>query len=182
MQASLSTIQVLDKRFRLLFCEEEIKARIAKIAADIKADLGDKQPLFIAVLNGSFIFAADLMRALDFPNEITFIKQTSYQGMDSTGKLSRLIGLDRDIKDRHVVVVEDIVDSGLTMQAIVQELQSYQPASLRVACCTYKPNALKCPLKLDYVGFEVSNLFLVGYGLDYDGYGRHLKDIYVLAE
>lgn len=175
-------IQVLDKRFRKLFSESEIQERITKMAAEIKADLGDKSPLFIAVLNGAFIFAADLMRAMDFPCEITFVKQSSYQGMDSSGKITQLIGLDRDIKDRHVVIIEDIVDSGLTMYHLRDQLLQQNPASLRIACCTFKPDALKCPLKLDYVGFEVSKLFLVGYGLDYDGYGRQYKDIYVLAE
>lgn len=175
-------IQVLDKKFRKLFSENEIRIQVERLASEIKADLGDKRPLFVAVLNGAFVFAADLMRALDFPCEISFVKQRSYQGMESSGKLIQVLGLDTDIKGRHVVIVEDIVDSGLTMYHLREQLLQQQPASLRIACCTFKPEALKCPLKLDYVGFEVSTLFLVGYGLDYDGFGRNLKDIYVLAE
>lgn len=172
----------MDKRFKLLFPHAEIQKRIDSIAAQMTKDLEGKNPLFIAVLNGAFMFAADLMKAVQFPCEITFVKMSSYRGMESCGKVQNLIGLDRDIEDRHIVIIEDIVDSGLSMKTLINYLQDFKPASLRIACCTYKPAALKCPLSLDYVGFEVENLFLVGYGLDYDGYGRNFEDIYVLAE
>ena len=175
-------VQVLDRKFEVAVHASEIQARIKEMAASIKADLGDKKPLLIAVLNGAFIFAADLIRSLDFPCEICFVKYKSYVGMQSTGNVTGLIGLEQDIKGRHVIIVEDIVDSGLTMQSLQSVLLEKEPASLRIACCAMKPAALKCPLKVDYVAFDFENLFLVGYGLDYDGYGRNLPDIYVLSE
>ncbi len=175
-------IQVLDKRFSLLVSETEIQAQVQRVAAEITRDYEGKKPLFVCVLNGSFMFASDLMKELAFPCEITFVKNVSYCGTESSGKVNKLIGLDRNIENRHVVIVEDIVDTGLTMRHLKEELEAMKPASLRIATCTFKPESLKCPLEIDYVGLSVSDLFLVGYGLDYNGYGRNYKDIYVIAE
>ncbi|MBQ9200754.1 MAG: hypoxanthine phosphoribosyltransferase [Bacteroidales bacterium] len=175
-------IQVLDKKFVPLVNEAEIQREIKRVATEIKRDLGDKNPLFIGVLNGVFMFAADLMKEIDFPCEITFVKCSSYAGLISTGGVKTLIGIDRDLSDRHVVILEDIVDTGLTMKNMISILEQAHPASVRIATCTFKPDSLQCELHLDYVGLNVPSKFLVGYGLDYNGHGRNYRDIYVLAE
>jgi len=175
-------IQVLDKKFLPLIKEAEIQKEIKRVAAEIKQDLGDKNPLFLGVLNGVFMFAGDLMKEIDFPCEISFVKCSSYAGLISTGGVKTLIGIDRDLTGRHVVILEDIVDTGLTMKNMIATLQQANPASVRVATCTFKPESLQCDLHLDYVGINVPSKFLVGYGLDYNGYGRNYRDIYVLAE
>lgn len=152
------------------------------IAADISCDMAGKKPLLIAVLNGSFVFAADLMRELDFPCEISFVRLSSYAGTASTGKVRELIGLSESIEGRSVIVVEDIIDSGLTMQEMLTMLAEKKPADVRIASLLVKPDNLKVNLDIRYRCFDIPNDFIVGYGLDYDGEGRNLPDIYVVEE
>jgi hypoxanthine phosphoribosyltransferase len=160
--------------------EEEIIRRVNQLAEKINLDYKDKRPLFIAILNGSFMFASDLFKALHIDAEICFIKLASYKGTKSTGQVITAIGLDTDIVDRHVIIVEDIIDTGKTMNEFLPQLKHQQPASLSIATLLHKPEATVYPIKIDYLGFEVPNKFLLGYGLDYDGLGRNLRDIYQL--
>lgn len=175
-------IQVLDKRFQPYIKAEEIQEQVNKLAAEINAAYADKKPLFIAILNGSFMFASDLFKELTIDAEICFIKLASYKGTKSTGNVITSIGLDENLKDRHVIIVEDIVDTGKTLYEFLPQLINQQPASLKIAALLHKPEALVHPLTIDYLGFKVPNKFLLGYGLDYDGLGRNLKEIYQLVE
>ena len=154
--------------------------RIAEVASQISRDLEGTNPLFLAVLNGAFMFAADLMRGIDIPSEISFVRFSSYQGMQSTGRVRQLLGLTEDIKGRTVVIVEDIIDSGLTMQQLIADLRQSDPAALHIAALLVKPENLSVPLDIAYTCFEIPNDFIVGYGLDYDGYGRNLPAIYTV--
>lgn len=156
--------------------------RIAQMAAEIDKDYAGKRPLFIAILNGSFMFASDLFKYISIEAEICFIKLASYKGTKSTGQVITAIGLDTDIVDRHVVILEDIIDTGKTMNEFLPQLQNQQPASLKIAALLHKPEATAYPITIDYLGFSVPNKFLLGYGLDYDGLGRNLKEIYQLTE
>jgi len=174
-------ITVNDKNFEPYITADKISEQIAKLAAQINADYAGKRPLFIAILNGSFMFASDLFKELTIDAEICFIKLASYKGTRSTGHVITSIGLDEPLKDRHVVIVEDIVDTGKTLNEFLPQLVSQQPASLKIAALLHKPDALKYPLDIDYLGFNVPNKFLLGYGLDYDGLGRNLKEIYQLV-
>lgn len=178
----MDTIQVRDKQFKMFLPEEKIKARVAEVARQIAADWGDKKPLLLAVLNGSFVFAADLMRGIDAPCEIAFVRMASYQGTKSTGRVKELIGLTEDVEGRHVVVVEDIIDSGLTMKELLSILKEKHPAEVRIASLLVKPGNLKVYLDVKYCCFEIPNDFILGYGLDYDGEGRNLKSIYTVVE
>ena len=175
-------IQVLDKKFQPYIKAQQIKEQVDKLAKQINADYQGKTPLFIAILNGSFMFAADLFKELTIDAEICFIKLASYKGTKSTGNVVTSIGLDENLKDRHVIIVEDIVDTGKTLFEFLPQLQNQQPASLKIAALLHKPEALAFPLTIDYLGFTVPNKFLLGYGLDYDGRGRNLKEIYQLTE
>ncbi len=175
-------IQVLDKKFEPYIKEQELLAQIAKLGKQINEDYADKRPLFIAILNGSFMFAADLFKELTIEAEICFIKLASYKGTTSTGNVITSIGLDESLKGRHVVIIEDIVDTGKTLHAFLPQLINQQPASLKIAVLLHKPDAMEHPLTIDYLGFIVPNKFLLGYGLDYDGLGRNLKEIYQLVE
>ncbi len=156
--------------------------QIDKLANQINSDYKDKCPLFIAILNGSFMFAADLFKELTIEAEICFIKLASYKGTKSTGNVITSIGLDEPLKDRHIIIVEDIVDTGKTLHDFLPQLINQQPASLKIAALLHKPEALLFPLTIDYLGFNVPNKFLLGYGLDYDGLGRNLKEIYQLVD
>ncbi len=175
-------IQVLDKKFQPYLKAEQIHEQIGKLAGQINADYAGKRPLFIAILNGSFMFAADLFKELTIDAEICFIKLASYKGTKSTGNVITSIGLDEPLKDRHVVIVEDIVDTGKTLYEFLPQLKDQQPLSLKIAALLHKPTAMVYPLSIDYLGFSVPNKFLLGYGLDYDGLGRNLKEIYQLVE
>ncbi len=175
-------IEVLNKKFQPYLKAEQIHEQIGKLAAQINEDYKGKRPLFIAILNGSFMFAADLFKELTIDAEICFIKLASYKGTRSTGNVITSIGLDEPLKDRHVVIVEDIVDTGKTLHEFLPQLLNQQPASLKIAALLHKPTALVYPLTIDYLGFSVPNKFLLGYGLDYDGLGRNLKEIYQLVE
>jgi hypoxanthine phosphoribosyltransferase len=177
----MKTVKVKDKEFSLLLSEDQIKIAIKKVADRINSDLDGKNPLFLAVLNGSFMFAADLMKDINIPSQISFVKLASYDGMQSGGTVKEVFGLSERIDGRTVVIVEDIVDSGRTMQQLLFSLSSRNPAEIRIATFLLKPEALQCDLKIDYVAFEIPNDFIVGYGLDYDGYGRNLSEVYTLV-
>lgn len=177
----MEKVVVKDKEFKLLLSDVQIKEQIQRIADTINNDLNGKNPLFLAVLNGSFMFAADLMKKITIPCEICFVKLASYQGMESGGKVKEVFGLTEHIDGRTVVIVEDIVDSGRTMQQLLASLNSRNPQEIKIATFLFKPQALLCDLTLDYVAFEIPNDFVVGYGLDYDGYGRNYGQVYTLA-
>lgn len=178
----MENIKVRDREFTVSIPEEKIKARVAEVAAQISHDLERKRPLFLAVLNGSFVFAADLLRGIETPCEISFVRMASYEGTSSTGAVKQLIGLKEDIKDRTVVIVEDIIDSGLTMVHLLELLKEKQPADIKIAALLVKPGNLKVELDIPYCCFEIPNDFIVGYGLDYDGEGRNLPSIYTVTE
>lgn len=177
----MSTIQVHDKQFVPYLTAEKIQQRILELAQAISTDYAHTKPLFIAILNGSFMFAADLFRRVTVDAEISFIKVASYKGMRSTGNVVTSIGLEQDIYGRHLIIVEDIVDTGKTLHNFLPTLQHQQPASLKIVTLLHKPEATEFPLTLDYVGFSIPNKFVVGYGLDYDGLGRNYNEIYQLA-
>ena len=162
--------------------KEKIKLRIAELAAQINADYAGKKPLVIGILNGSFVFAADLFRELTIDAEISFIKLASYKGTSSTGHVVTAIGMEETLNDRHVIIVEDIIDTGKTLHAFLPEIHLRQAASVKIATFLSKPEALKHDVKADYVAFEIDNKFVVGYGLDYNGLGRNLPDLYILNE
>lgn len=178
----MNTIKVKDKTFRTSISEAEIKQRIKELAAQISKDMEGKNPLLLAVLNGSFIFAADLMREITIPCEISFVKLASYQGTTSTGKVREVIGINEDISGRTVIIVEDIVESGFTMRRMIESLGTRNPKSVHICTLFHKPECLKVELNLDYVAFTIANDFVVGYGLDYDQQGRGLKEVYTIVE
>jgi hypoxanthine phosphoribosyltransferase len=178
----MSVIQVNDKKFTPYLNVLQIDEQIKRLGAEINKDYEGKRPLFIAILNGSFMFASDLFKELTIDVEICFIKLASYKGTKSTGQVITSIGLDATLTGRHVVVLEDIVDTGKTLSEFLPQLTNQQPASLKIAALLHKPDALVHPLKIDYLGFNVPDKFLLGFGLDYDGYGRNLKEIYRLVE
>lgn len=173
-------LQVKDKEFELYLSEGELGRRVKELGRIITADYKDRQPLVLGVLNGAFMFLSDLMKEVSVPLELSFIKLASYEGTSSTGNVKEVIGLNHQIKGRHVLVVEDIVDTGLSMTHLQETLAKQMPASVELVSLLLKPAALKVPLEVKYVGFEIPNKFVVGYGLDYDGYGRNLKEIYQL--
>ncbi len=178
----MKTVSVLDKKFQKTISEKEIENAISVIAEQINSDLEGKNPLFICILNGAFMFASDLMKKVTIPSEITFVKLSSYQDMESTGNVKQIFGLNEDVSGRTVVVIEDIVDTGYTMQDILSYLKDKNVKEVKVATCLQKPDALKVNVQVDYVAMKIPNDFIVGYGLDYNGYGRNLKDIYTVVE
>jgi len=177
----MSVIKVHDKLFETYLSEETIQQKIKEIGADLNTDYKGKRPLFIAILNGAFMFAADLFKQLEIDAEICFIKLVSYRGMKSTGKIITSIGLVDDLFGRDVILVEDIVDTGKTLHQFLPKLMHQQPASLRIAALLHKPAASVFPIKIDYLGFSIPDKFVVGYGLDFDGLGRNLREIYQLV-
>lgn len=178
----MSALKVHDKYFIPYMTEEVVLARVKELAKAIDADYAGKKPLFISILNGSFIFAADLFKYITIEAEICFIKLASYKGTKSTGQVITAIGLDTDIVNRHVIILEDIIDTGKTMNEFLPQLYNQQPASLKITALLHKPEATAYPVTIDYLGFSVPNIFLLGYGLDYDGLGRNLKEIYQLTD
>lgn len=178
----MTTIKIKDKSFRPSIPEAEILERVQAVADRINKDMEGKNPLLLAVLNGSFIFAADLMRRLTIPCEISFVKLASYQGTTSTGKITEVIGINEDLTDRTIIIVEDIVESGLTIQRMIESLGTRHPKSVHICTLLLKPERLQVPLNIDYVAMEIPNDFILGYGLDYDQQGRNLKDIYTIIE
>lgn len=178
----MSLLQVKDKTFAISIPEAKLHEEVRRVAAEINRDLAGEEPLFLPVLNGAFMFAADLLREVTLPCEVSFIKLASYQGTQTTGTIREVIGLAKDITGRHVVIVEDIIDSGLTMAHMIETLEKHNPASIRVCALLVKPDALKVKVSIDYCCLEIPNDFIVGYGLDYDGFGRNTRDIYTLVD
>lgn len=175
-------VSIHGRQFRPYISRVDIEARVAELGAQISGDYDGLKPLIIAILNGSFIFAADLFRALSIEAEISFIKLTSYQGMESTGTVVTAIGLDASLTRRHVIILEDIIDTGKTLHDFMPEITRRGPASVKIVTLLAKPDALRHELYADYTGFEIPNDFVIGYGLDCDGLGRNLPELYVLAE
>ena len=178
----MDAVKIKDKMFRISIPESEIKQRVKTVAERINHDLAGKNPLFLAVLNGAFVFAADLMREITIPCEISFVKLASYQGTTSTGKIQEVLGINENLSGRHVIIVEDIVESGQTMKRMIESLGTRNPASVHICTLFFKPDKLQEDLTLDYVAFRIPDDFIVGYGLDYDHQGRELKDIYTIVE
>ena len=174
-------MRVKDREFELFISEEDIHQRVQILAQQIDQDYFDDPPILVAILNGAFVFAADLARSISIPAEVTFVKVRSYEQLQSTGQHREFIGLEVPITDRRVIIVEDIVDSGNTIRFLLQKFGEERPKSIAVASLLFKPNALVHDLELAYVGFEIPNDFVVGYGLDYDGLGRNLRAIYKIA-
>ena len=175
-------IKIKDKTFKTSITEAEIKERVKVLAQQISKDMEGKVPLFLGVLNGAFIFAADLMRELTIPSEISFVKLASYQGTTSTGKINEVLGINEDLSGRTVIIVEDIVESGLTMKRMIESLGTRNPASVHICTLFLKPDKLKEDLDIDYVAFRIPDDFIIGYGLDYDHLGRELREIYTIVE
>lgn len=178
----MQTIQIKDKRFRVSIPEAEILTQVKRVAAEINRDYQGQEPVFLAVLNGSFIFASDLLKEISLPCEISFVKLASYQGVASTGSIREIVGLQTDVTGRPVIVVEDIVDTGLTMAYLLETLQQHNPSSIAVCTLLMKPEKLRVKLDVKYCCMEIPNDFIVGYGLDYDEYGRNLRDIYTITD
>ena len=176
----MSTIQVLDKTFEPYLKEAAIQEKITELAVQLNQDYAGKRPLFLSVLNGSFLFTADLFKQITIEAEVSFIKLASYKGTSSTGNVITAIGLDINVKDRHIIILEDIIDTGKTLHHYLPQLKSMQPASVKIAVLLNKKEALAFPVKVDYSCFDIPNKFVVGYGLDYDGLGRNTKEIYQL--
>ena len=176
----MSLIHVLDKSFVPFISSDTIHQKVKDLAAQLKKDYEGKKPLFIAILNGSFIFASDLFKQLDFEAEICFIKLASYKGTKSTGHVITSIGLDTDINQRHIIILEDIIDTGKTLHNFLPQTYNQQPASLKIAVLLHKPDATVFEVKIDYCCFSIPDKFVVGYGLDYDGFGRNLPEIFQL--
>ena len=176
----MKSIKIKDKEFVPMISEAEIKERVKAVAQQISKDMEGKNPLLLAVLNGSFVFAADLMREITIPCEISFVKLASYQGTTSTGKVKEVIGINEDLSGRTIIIVEDIVESGLTMKRMIESIGTRNPESVNICTLLLKPDRLKTDLDIKYVAFSIPNGFILGYGLDYDQQARGLKDIYVL--
>ena len=177
----MSRVTIKDKTFEVSMSEEQVKQRIREVAQQISHDMEGRNPLFLAVLNGAFIFAADLMREMTIPCEISFVKLASYQGTTSTGKIKEVFGINEDLTGRTVIILEDIVETGLTIKQMIESLGTRNPASVHVCTLFFKPERLQEDLQLDYVAFSIPNDFILGYGLDYDQQGRGLKDLYTLV-
>ena len=178
----MSIVKIKDLTFKTFIPESEIQQRVKAVAEKINKDLNGKNPLLLAVLNGSFVFAADLIRNITIPCEISFVKLASYQGTTSTGKIKEVIGLNEDLTGRTVVIVEDIVDTGFTMKRMIETLGTRHPESIHICSLLVKPDKLQVPLNIEYAAIEIPNDFIVGYGLDYDQQGRQLRDIYTIVD
>lgn len=178
----METITILDRKFKQSISAATIAEQVNRVGREINETLRDKNPLFICVLNGAFMFAGDLMKVVNIPSEITFIKLSSYEGTYSSGAVKEIFGLNESVVGRTVVVVEDIVDTGVTMSKILESLDAKGAKEVKVVTLLQKPAALKKDVVVDYVAFEIPNDFIVGYGLDYNGYGRNLKEIYTVVD
>ncbi|WP_455076333.1 hypoxanthine phosphoribosyltransferase [Prevotella koreensis] len=177
----MAVVKILDKTFKTSIPEAEIKKHVKEVADRINHDMAGKNPLLIAVLNGSFIFAADLMRMITIPCEISFVKLASYEGTTSSGKITEVLGINEDLNGRTVIIVEDIVDTGLTMKRMIETLGTRNPKSIHICTLLLKPDKLTVDLDIEYAAMQIPNDFIVGYGLDYDQQGRNLPDIYTVV-
>ena len=178
----MSKVKVLDKTFETFIKEEDLLEKIRVVADRINKDMEGKNPIFLSVLNGAFMFTADLMRMVTIPCEVSFVKLASYEGTMSTGKIKEVIGINEDLTGRNVVIVEDIIDTGLTMKQMVESLGTRNPESIHICTMLLKPDKLQVPLNVEYAAMEIPNDFIVGHGLDYDQQGRNLRDIYTVVE
>ena len=178
----MSILQIKDKKFAVSIKEQDILKEVSRVADEINRDLEGQNPLFLSVLNGSFMFTADLLKRITIPCEISFVKLASYQGVSSTGVIKEVIGINEDLTGRTLVIVEDIVDTGLTMLRLLETLGTRGPKEIRIASLLVKPDKLKVNLNIDYVAMNIPNDFIVGYGLDYDGFGRNYPDIYTVVD
>ena len=178
----MGIVIVKDKKFKTSITEAEIKKRVKEVAAQISRDFEGKDPLLLGVLNGAFIFAADLVRELTIPCEISFVKLASYQGTISTGKVKEVLGINEDLTGRHVIIIEDIVDTGRTMKQMIESLGTRGPASVDICTLFVKPDKLEEPIDIKYALFNIPNDFILGYGLDYDQQARGLREIYTLVD
>jgi len=176
----MKEIQILDKKFREIIPETAVQKRIDEMARQVNSDFSGKDVVFLGILNGAFLFAADLFRRIDIHARISFVKLASYEGTSSSGTIKELIGWNEDIKNKSLIIVEDIVDTGNTLERIIDELIMRKASEIRIATLLFKPSAYTKDINLDYVGFEIPNDFVIGYGLDYDGYGRNLPSVYSL--
>lgn len=176
----MKTVQVLDKQFEISIDSSTIQKRVKQLAEQINQKYSNQEVFFIGILNGSFMFFSDLLKNISIDCQISFLKVASYQGTSTTGKVKKLIGLTDDISAKNIIIVEDIIDTGITMESILQQISQYQPKNVEIATLLYKPNAFEKDYKLHYIGFEIPNDFVVGYGLDYNGLGRNLDAIYKL--
>jgi hypoxanthine phosphoribosyltransferase len=179
----MKNVTIHDKEFELFITDEKIRSIVEDMAEKMNSDFKDKNPLFLCILNGSFMFATEVFKRISLLDaEISFIKLASYSGTHTTGDVKQLIGLNEDLTGRTVIVLEDIVDSGLTIAHTIEQIQAKNPADIKIATLLLKPDALQVKVPLDYIGFEIPNDFIVGYGLDYNGRGRNLIDIYKVIE
>jgi hypoxanthine phosphoribosyltransferase len=179
----MKNVTIIDRDFELFIPYEKIKSVVEEMAEKMNADFKDRNPLFICILNGSFMFAAEIFKRISLLDaEISFIKLASYSGLNTTGTVKELIGLNENLSGRLIVVLEDIVDSGITIADTIEQIKTKNPAEIKIATLLLKPDALKTKVQLDYVGIEIPNDFIVGYGLDYNGRGRNLIDIYKVIE
>ncbi|MBI9037028.1 MAG: hypoxanthine phosphoribosyltransferase [Bacteroidales bacterium] len=178
----MKKIKVKDLEFSVSITADEIDKATQKVAEEINRDLKGKTPLFLVILNGAFMFAADLFKKINIECEVSFVKLSSYVGTKTTSTVRELIGLDEVLKDRYVVIVEDIIDTGITMENTIQKLKHLEAADVRIASLLFKPDAFQKDYPIDYIGMEIPNEFIIGYGLDYDGYARNLPDIYTLIK
>ncbi|QDH77987.1 hypoxanthine phosphoribosyltransferase [Echinicola soli] len=174
-------LKVKDKEFEPYLSEEQLDVRVKALGRALSEDYDGKHPLVLGILNGAFMFLSDLMKEMSVPLEVSFIKIASYEAMQSTGNVRELVGLKEEVGNRHIIIVEDIVDTGRSMEYLIELLKEKSPASISVVSLLLKPEALATDVEVDYVGFEIPNKFVVGYGLDYDGYGRNLREIYQLT-
>lgn len=177
----MNIVTLHDKKFSLFIPSEKIQRRIEELAAQINLDYKNEVPFLISVLNGAFLFTADLLKKITIDCQVSFVKLTSYQGTKSSGVVKNIIGLNEEISNRRVIILEDIIDSGNTITHLLKEIEKHHPAEIKIASLLFKPTALKHDVKIDYLGFEVSDNFLVGYGLDYNGLGRNLNDIWIIS-
>lgn len=178
----MQTVQVKDKQFELFITEDQLLTDIKRVADRICNDYSGKNPLFLVVLNGSFMFASDLLKNIQFPAEVSFIKVSSYSGVQTTENVKQLIGLNEDISGRDIIIVEDVVDTGITMKETLALIEARNPSSVAICTMLFKPNKIKVDLNIKYKAREIPDDFIVGYGLDYDGYGRNLRDIYKIIK
>lgn len=178
----MNKIKLHDKYFEPYLDQKEIEASIKQMADKMNSDLAGKNPIFLGILNGSFMFAAELFKNLNIDCSISFLKLASYQGTSSSGNIKQLIGLNENISGKTVVILEDIIDTGITMENIIKQLKGFDPEKILISTLLYKPNAYNNCYPIDYYCFDIPNDFIVGYGLDYDGFGRNLKHIYKISE